>query len=333
MGKLTYKSSPAIKRYEGNPILKAEDMPFPSTLVYNPGVMKWNGKYYMLFCNLHYQVRWSKRTYFMGWATSDDGVKWTVDPDARFEIAGFPGAFDPRLTVLDGRCYCAFCDSEWVARTQPGCRGVLSVSDDLNNWEALNVTIPENRNLVLFPEKVNGMYARFERPFRTCRGCHHETATDIWYSESPDGRFWGNLKRVLNIKDVPFASQKIGPAGPPIRTDKGWLSLFHATYEDPKMHIPTWRNEPKFHSIYSSGVMLLDLDDPSRIIGISKTPLMWPEEPYTYETDGYRSFTIFTTGNIVEPDGTVKIYYGACDTVICLATAKLSDLIDMCEPV
>jgi len=78
--------------------------------------------------------------------------------------------------------------------------------------------------------------------------------------------------------------------------------------------------------------MLLDLKDPSKVIGMSKTPLMWPQEPYAYETSGYRSYTIFTTGNILEPDGTVKIYYGACDTSICLATARLSDLVDLCEP-
>jgi beta-1,4-mannooligosaccharide/beta-1,4-mannosyl-N-acetylglucosamine phosphorylase len=77
--------------------------------------------------------------------------------------------------------------------------------------------------------------------------------------------------------------------------------------------------------------MLLDLEEPWRIVGLSKDPLMVPEAPY--ETDGYRSFTIFPSATILEDDGTVRIYYGACDTVVALATAKLDDLIGLCTPV
>ena len=76
--------------------------------------------------------------------------------------------------------------------------------------------------------------------------------------------------------------------------------------------------------------MLLDLEDPAKIVGISREPLMVPQTPY--ETDGYRSYTLFPTATILEDDGVVKIYYGVCDTAIALATAKLDDLIDLCKP-
>ena len=72
---------------------------------------------------------------------------------------------------------------------------------------------------------------------------------------------------------------------------------------------------------------------PAKIVGLSKEPLMVPEAPYDYETDGYRSYTLFPCATILEDDGTVRIYYGACDTVVALATAKLDDLIDLCKPV
>jgi len=326
-----WKSSPVVTRYEGNPILKPEDMPFPSTMVYNPGVEKFKGRYVMLFRNLHYQVRWTKRTHFLGWATSDDGVHWTVDADARFEVEGLTGPADPRLTVLDGRCYACVQESENVSKSAIGIRGAVTVSDDLEHWELLSLSTPDNRNMVLFPERVNGRIARLERPFRKCTHCHTATG-EAWYSESPDGRYWGNSRRVLAIEDVPFANEKTGPGAAPIRTDKGWLALFHAVYVDPKITYPTWRNED-IHWVYAAGVMLLDLDDPSKIIGLAREPLIVPEAPYDCEIDGYRSYTVFPTGNILEDDGTVKIYYGAADSSICLATAKLDDLIALCTPV
>ena len=135
---------------------------------------------------------------------------------------------------------------------------------------------------------------------------------------------------MLGYESVPFSNTKLGPAGPPIRTDEGWLALFHAAHEDPDTLYPTWRNE-NWHKLYCVGVMLLELKNPAKVIALSRTPLMVPEAPY--EVEGYRSHTLFPTATLLEEDGTVRIYYGSCDTVICLATAKLSDLIDLCEPV
>ncbi len=323
MGRFTWTDPGVATRWTGNPLLSAKDMPYPSTLVYNPGVTKFNGRYVMLLRNLHYSVPWTERTHFLGWATSDDGIHWDVDPDARFHVPGLSGPADPRLTVIDGRCYVC------VSESSDGLCGAIAVSDDLRSWELLSISAPDNRNMVLFPERVNGNFIRFERPFRSYDMPRHEYA-DMWLSESPDGRYWGKTRIVLRVDEVPFCNVKLGAAGQPIRTDSGWLTLFHATHDDPETLYPTWRNED-WHRLYCAGVMMLDLEDPSKIIGMSRVPLMVPREPY--ETDGYRSATIFPTGTFLEPDGTVKIYYGACDTSICLATARLSDLVDLCEPV
>ena len=137
----------------------------------------------------------------------------------------------------------------------------------------------------------------------------------------------------LRADAVPFCNAKNGPAGQVIKTPKGWLSLFHAAHEDPDTEYATWRQE-NWHKLYCVGIMMLDLNDPSKIIGISKEPLMVPEAPYDYETDGFRSYTLFPTATLLEKDRkTVRIYYGACDTVLGLATAKLDDLLALCKPV
>jgi beta-1,4-mannooligosaccharide/beta-1,4-mannosyl-N-acetylglucosamine phosphorylase len=324
MAKFTWKGSSVVKRYEGNPILTAKDVPFPSDMTYNAGVVKWGGRYVMLFRNLHWVDRYKKYDQSTRMALSDDGIHWTVQEDFSFKPEGTTMPEDPRMTVLEGRVYVTFADN-----TPQGLRGGIAVTDDFEHFELLSLSAPDNRNMIVFPERIGGMIARLERPFPVY-GRREPEAFETWYSESPDGRFWGNTRLVLKYDDVPFCNRKNGPAGQPIKTDKGWLTIFHATHFDPDTVYPTWRDE-NWHKLYCAGIMLLDLEEPWRIVGLSKEPLMVPEAPY--ETDGYRSYTIFPAATLLEDDGTVRIYYGACDTVVALATAKLEDLIDLCKPV
>ncbi|HEX2979458.1 MAG TPA: hypothetical protein VHO48_04270 [Anaerolineaceae bacterium] len=144
---------------------------------------------------------------------------------------------------------------------------------------------------------------------------------------SPDLRFWGDSHLLLRVEDVPFANEKIGPGAPPVRTPYGWLTIFHVVDHDPSRGKNGW--EERWTKRYTAGVCLLDLDDPRKVIGMSPAPLMTPEEKYETE-GGFRNNVIFPTGLILEDDGEVKIYYGAADTVICLATAQVDDLIRLC---
>ncbi len=327
MAKFTWKDSSVAKRYEGNPVLKGEDMPYPTHMVYNAGVVKWKGQYVMMFRQIYWTERYKTYDARLGMAYSKDGIHWEVDKDARFHPKGITKPEDPRLTVLDGRIYVTFCDN-----TPYGLRGAIAVTDDLVNWELLYDSAPDNRNMVIFPERVNGKICRLERPFPVY-GRREKEAFDIWFSDSPDGRYWGNTQRVLGYESVPFCTDKIGAAGQPIKTKKGWVTLFHATHEDPTTLLPTWRNED-WHKVYCAGIMMLDLNEPWKVVGLSKEPFMIPTAPYDYETRGYRSVTIFPTATVLEDDGkTVRIYYGACDTVMALATAKLDDMIALCKPV
>ena len=150
---------------------------------------------------------------------------------------------------------------------------------------------------------------------------------DVWLSESPDLVFWGKHRLVCGVEDVPFANDKIGPAAPPVRTEKGWLTTFHAVDLDPSRGKNGW--EDKWQKRYTAGIMLLDSDDPSKVLGICREPLIVCDRPFE-EKDGFRKNVIFPGGMILEDDGSVKIYYGASDTVECMATADADDLVRLC---
>ncbi|MEI6846031.1 MAG: glycoside hydrolase family 130 protein, partial [Candidatus Firestonebacteria bacterium] len=231
--------------------------------------------------------------------------------------------YDPRLTVLEGRCYLCF-----AADTNHGLRGGMAVTTDFQKWELLSMTVPDNRNMVLFPEKIGGKFVRMERPFPVySRG---KDRFDIWLSDSPDMKYWGNSKLVLAVEQLPFANDKIGPGAPPVKTKKGWLSLIHTVDLDNELGKNSW--EVKWQKRYCAGIMLTALDEPARVIGYSRQPLLVPEASYEI-SGGIRNNVIFPGVMILEDSGEVKIYYGAADTVECLAVAQLDDLLNLCEGV
>ncbi len=318
------KSSKVITRYPQNPILSYKDIPYKAALVFNAGVTKYNGKYVMLFRNDYGSVEnQTLEGTNIGLAFSDDGIKWDVQPKPCFKLESeeILRAYDPRLTVIDGKVHMCF-----AVDTKHGICGGVAVTEDFEHFDIKSISAPDNRNMVLFPEKVGGLYVRLERPFTVySRGCDR---FDLWMSKSPDLRYWGDSSLVLAVENVPFANDKIGPAAPPIKTEKGWLTTFHSVDIDKTRGKNGW--EDKWQKRYCAGIMLLDLEDPSKVIGMSKEPLIAPEVDYE-TTEGFRTNVIFPGGMILEDNGEVKIYYGASDTVECLATANVDDLIKLCK--
>jgi beta-1,4-mannooligosaccharide/beta-1,4-mannosyl-N-acetylglucosamine phosphorylase len=318
------RSSPVITRHPGNPVLTSKQVPYPSTLVFNPGVTKYENRYVMAFRNDYGR---EGDTHFdgtnVGLAWSDDGIDWQVAPEPCFEMGDdeIRRAYDPRLIVIDGRCYMCF-----AVDTRHGVRGGIAVTDDFERFEVLSLSVPDNRNMVLFSERIGGMYVRLERPFPVYSRGGIERF-DIWISDSPDLQYWGNSELLLAVEDVPYANTKLGPAAPPIMTDRGWLTTFHAVDTDPRRGKNGW--EASWKKRYTAGIMLLDLEDPRRIAGLYREPFIAPEGRYE-ASGGFRNNVVFPCGMILEDDGEVKIYYGAADTVVCLATASVNDLIGLC---
>lgn len=321
------KSSPVITRYPHNPILAPQDVPYAPALVFNAGVAKFQGRYVMVFRNDYgdpvAKTLLPSYTTNLGLAFSDDGIKWDVQPGPCFGIKDeeIVRTYDPRLTVIDGRCYMCF-----AVDTKHGIRGGIAVTDDFINFEVISMTSPDNRNMVLFPEKIGGYYVRMERPF-TVYSRGGKDRFDIWMSNSPDLKYWGNSELLLAVEQVPFANDKLGPAAPPIKTDKGWLTMFHTVDIDPARGKNGW--EDTWKKRYCAGIMLLDLENPYKIIGAYQQPLLAPETAYEKD-EGFRTNVIFPGGMILEDSGEVKIYYGASDTVECLATAHVDDLLKLC---
>lgn len=320
-------SSPLIHRHPANPVLDAARVPYPTALVFNAGVAKFGGRYIMVFRNdygsLEQQTLEPSHTTDLGIAYSDDGIHWTAGPKPVFKLRDeeITRAYDPRLTVIDGRCYMCF-----AVDTRHGIRGGIAVTDDFESFEVLSLSTPDLRNMVLFPERIGGSFVRLERPF-TVYSRGGVDRFDTWISESPDLIHWGRSELLLAVEQVPFANDKIGPAAPPVKTSKGWLTTFHAVDIDPERGRNGW--EPSWKKRYTAGIMLLDLDNPKKILGMSASPLLAPEA--LYETDGgFRNDVIFPGGMVLEEDGEVKIYYGAADTVECLATVHVDDLVKLC---
>ncbi len=166
------------------------------------------------------------------------------------------------------------------------------------------------RNGVLFPEKINGRYARLDRP-------HSEISPwSIWISYSPDLRYWGDSKLVMKPAEYHWDQMKIGPGAPPIRTDKGWLNIYHGVFPTMDGHV------------YRLGVALHKLDDPAEILGVGDRWILQPEDEW--EIVGYVHNVVFTCGAVPEDDGTLKLYWGGADKVMCAGTAVIDELVELC---
>lgn len=329
MAKLTPELTTAecLHRSFANPILAAKDIPYSANLIFNAGVIKLGEKYRMVFRNDYGYENGRFAGTNLGVAESDDGIHWTARPEPMVHAEDVRDGeisriYDPRLTKIDDDLFICF-----AVDTKHGIRGGIGrIIGDFEAIDTISLSTPDNRNMVLFPEKIDGMYVRLERPFTVySRG---RDRFDIWISRSPDLKFWGESELLLGVEDVPFANDKIGPAAPPIKTEKGWLTLFHSVDRDESRGKNGW--EATWKKRYCAGVMLLDLKNPSKIIGISKEPLIAPEADYEV-CEGFRQNVIFPGGIIAEPDGKVKIYYGAADTVECLAESTIDELIGLCK--
>jgi beta-1,4-mannooligosaccharide/beta-1,4-mannosyl-N-acetylglucosamine phosphorylase len=228
------------------------------------------------------------------------------------------------LTVLEGELYLSFCFENQHSE-RPGIARWRGTGTD---FDAVCIGIPQQRNMILWPEKINGYYMRLERPSNQWQEPFH-----IWYSKSPDLRFWGDSELLLGCEDVPFANCKIGGGAPPLKTDRGWLLIFHAVDTDPDRaaDVPGCKNWSKR---YTCGAALFDLEDPTKLIAITKEPLLAAEA--SYETDPDQWFvnnTIFPCGAVLMDDNnTLRIYYGSCDYSTNLAETTLEELWNVMTP-
>jgi beta-1,4-mannooligosaccharide/beta-1,4-mannosyl-N-acetylglucosamine phosphorylase len=299
-----------LHRYEGNPILTLTDIPYPCNTVFNGAPVKVDGKYLLLL-----RIEGQQGYSFFAMARSDDGYNFTVDPEpcmlpateGPWAIWEANGIEDPRITEVDGTYYAVY--------TACGCYGhriAVATTEDFIHYKRLGmISGPGNKDGILFPEKINGLFARLDRPIGNGVG-------SIWISYSPDMINWGRSEFIFAPRARYWDSYRIGASIPPIRTKYGWLEIYHG--------VKMTSSGP----IYRAGAAMLDIDNPARVIKQCVPPLISPREDY--ERIGDVGNVVFACGAIIEDDGMMKIYYGAADTSICVATAHIDEIVETCKP-
>ena len=296
-----------FEKYENNPILKAGMLP-AARYVLNPGAVKFRDEYIIMM-----DVITLAQPVCFWIARSRDGVNFVPDKEPVNWPKSDPDhpedcVYDPRITKIDDDYFICYASSN----CKYGVRVGIVKTRDFISYERVSIASEQgNRNAVLFPEKIGGYYVRLDRPF----GSERDTS-GIWMSYSPDLVFWGKSKPLLDVREGLWDSLKVGGGPVPIKTEKGWLTIYHGVSESCNGFM------------YCLGVCLLDLNDPSKVIARCEDAILWPEEEY--ELKGRVDNVVFACNAIVEDDKTVKIYYGAADTCIGLATTTIDDLISAC---
>ncbi len=318
-----------MKRYEHNPIITRQDIPAVEphlvdvSSVFNPGAVKFGDKYLLL---LRVQNR-GRETHLMV-AESDDGRRFSIrNTCVRFnglEQVNRPiyHLYDPRITQIDSRYYIMM-----AMDMKAGCRLGLAVTDDFESFQFLGVEPHRDmRNGVLFPEKIGDSYVRLDRPNTGTAGGGVASGSTICVSTSENLVDWTYSATLMHGRPH-FWDELIGSGPPPVKTREGWLHVYHGI----ATHFAGV-------NIYQAGVVLLDLDDPTKVKARSRYNILEPRE--LCEQVGQVPNVVFPSGMIVEqfdsdgfaePESEVLLYYGAADTCVCLATTTIDKLIAACH--
>lgn len=297
-----------------NPLLDARNYPGVGR-INNPAPAFYQDKIVLLLSVLKFRTNCAGQTFV---AESDDGLTFTIRDEPFIQLIEEPYPFDRvnqhvvdnRLTKIGDTYYIV---TLVIPQPNEGPVSVLGKTTDFESYQPIDIiNRPKNRGASLFPEKINGKYYKLDRP-----GAGTGSYATIWISTSENLTHWGEYRPLLQ-PDINYfwTSTKVGPT-PPIKTEEGWLEIFHGVAT------------PADGSHYYIGAMLLDLEDPTRIIGRTSSYLLMPEEPY--EKHGVTDNVVFPCGVLpfYEKDE-LWLYYGAADTRICLAKGSLSQVIDAC---
>lgn len=302
--------SELVSRYEKNPILAKADVPYTVETVHNAGAVKHDGKYLLVFRSHRRNGR-----SILGLAESDDGFRFTVrdkpflEPATSGVFAEYEeyGVEDCRVCPLDGEYLLTY-----SAYSRHGVRIALAKTQDFDRVQRIAlITQADVRNVVIFPDRFDGRYARLDRPHS------HISPWSIWISYSPDLVHWGDSRVVIKPCRYHWDQMKVGPGATPIRTSEGWLNVYHGVFETMD------------GGVYRLGVALHDLEDPRKVLGVADEWILQPED--AWELTGYVPNVVFTCGAVPEEDGTLKLYWGGADTVTCAGVARIDDLVSLCR--
>jgi beta-1,2-mannobiose phosphorylase / 1,2-beta-oligomannan phosphorylase len=325
-----------LQRYEKNPVLIPNEANWwESKAVFNCAILHYENKFHMLYRAIGEYERYISR---IGYASSADGYSFATSKNiALEETEDYEkyGIEDPRIVKIDNQIYITYVVLSGYVTNKPMVEAstALATTTDFLKYTRLGVITSkgsDNKDVVLFPEKMNqqessaislssastttidsaGKYFFLHRPSSWIGSRYGVDKPSIWLGE---GNALTNLeKHTLLLKpEEDWEQLKVGAGPPPIRTRAGWLIIYHGVSRE---------------RVYRAGAAILDIRDPSKIIGRTKTPILEPKEPY--EKFGDVNNVVFPTGACVVDNDKLFIYYGGADKVCCLATADLNYLLD-----
>ena len=310
---MTNQHSELFRRHESNPILSAAHWPYAVNSVFNPGATLLPDGTTLLLCRVEDRRGHSHLTV----ARSINGVdNWQIEsrPTLSADPEQFPeelwGIEDPRVTYVPELSKYVVV---YTAFTRDGPGVSLALTEDFHKFERYGVIMPpEDKDAALLPYRIQGQWALIHRPVSAPRA-------HMWLSYSPDLRHWGNHKLMLEARrGAWWDANKIGLSPPPIETLQGWLVIYHGV-----------RNTAA-GSIYRLGLALFDLYAPEHCLKRGDEWVFGPQAPY--EQRGDVDNVVFPCGYTLAPDGdTVRLYYGAADTSIGLATGSLRRMLEWLE--
>lgn len=295
-----------VWRHSGNPLIRRNPISCAQA-VYNSAVIAYDGAFIGVM-----RVEYKDSMPRLHLARSKDALHWEIEP-TRIEMSSedpelTSGAYtyDPRVCKIEDTYYITWCN-DYHGPTI----GVACTKDFKTFRQLENAFLPYNRNGVLFPRKVGGMYLMLSRPSDN----GHTPFGDIYVSESPDMVHWGRHRFVMGRGPQWWQSTKIGAGPVPIETTEGWLLFYHGVITNCNGFV------------YSMGAALLDIERPWKVLHRSRQYLLHPTEPY--ETTGFVPNVCFPCAALADAaTGRIALYYGAADTCTCLCYTRVDDVIE-----
>lgn len=339
------------KRFQQNPLMKPSDLKagidgMEITCLLNPGVFKYKGKIWLLLRvaerptqkegiisfpvyneseNIEVKsfdtddkdldasdprvINYKGKDYlttmsYLRLVSSEDGINFKEEKEyppifGKGELESF-GIEDCRVATTKDGFYLTFTEVSPVAVGV----GLIHTNDWKDYTRHGMIFPPHNKDCALFEDKIGNKYYALHRPSSPELGGNY-----IWIAQSPDRLHWGNHKCIATTREGMWDCARVGAGAAPIKTSEGWLEIYHGA---------------DFNHRYCLGAILLDLNDPSKVLARSEEPIMEPIAEY--EQTGFFGNVVFTNGHIVEGD-TIKMYYGASDEVICGAEFSITEIL------
>lgn len=295
-----------VHRWEKNPIIALKDLSFRCADICNAGAVKVGNEYVLLVSILNLAGVHSVYT-----ARGTDGVSFRVNdhpllapsPDGPLAPHETGGILDARVVELEGGYYICY-----DALGRHGYRlGIARTSDFESVEDRRLIAEPDTKGGAFFPRKIKGKYARLERPWES---------QSIWVSYSDDLRYWGGWDVVLTPRGGFWDTTRVGCATPPLEIELGWLFVYYGI------------KQTSSGPLFRLGAAILDAEDPARVVGRTNVPILSPR--MIYERIGDVPNLVFSCGAVIEPDGQVKLYYGASNSCVCLGTTTVGAITDAC---